>query len=201
LAFTQFEFDLIKQEPFIEFDKITEDFDKISIEELNDLEFSESYMGVSSDNVKEEVDIIMYTSYPSNIKLNKNTQKRRTKRNAKPASVKSRKHLNSYSYNLTDGDNITGSTVPLPVTENEREYLEDVIVTDKSIKVVSQMPITNRKEDIKVVAYSNNSVTISYLGSEGNNCISTLVIPYNIDIETARSTYRNGILEITFNRS
>jgi hypothetical protein len=78
LAFTQFEFDLIKQEPFIEFDKITEDFDKISIEELNDLEFSESYMGVSSDNVKEEVDIIMYTSYTSNIKLNKNTQKRRT---------------------------------------------------------------------------------------------------------------------------
>ena len=63
------------------------------------------------------------------------------------------------------------------------------------------MPINNRKEDIKVVAYSNNSVTISYLDSEGNNCSSDLVIPYNIDIETARSTYRNGILEITFNRS
>jgi HSP20 family molecular chaperone IbpA len=200
MAFAQYEFDLIKQEPSIGFDKITEDFDRICNDELNDLEFSESYMGVSSDNVKEEVDIIMYAYYPSNIKLNKNTQKRRTKRNAKPASVKSRKHLNSYSYNLTDGDNITGSTVPLPVTENEREYLEDVIVTDKSIKVVSQMPITNRKEDIKVVAYSNNSLTISYLSSKGNNCRSTLVIPHNIDIETARSTYRNGILEITFNR-
>lgn len=200
MAFAQYEFDLIKQEPSIGFDKIIEDFDRIFNDELNDLEFSESYMGVSSDNVREEVDIIMYASYPSNIKLNKNTQKRRTKRNAKPASVKSRKHLNSYSYNLTDGDNMTGSTVPLPVTENEREYLEDVIVTDKSIKVVSQMPITNRKEDIKVVAYSNNSLTISYLGSEGNNCRSTLVIPHNIDIETARSTYRNGILEITFNR-
>jgi HSP20 family molecular chaperone IbpA len=202
MAFAQYEFDLIKQEPSIGFDKITEDFDRIFNDELNDLEFSGSYVDTSSDNVKDEVDIIMYAYYPSNIKLNKNTQKRRTKRNAKPASVKSRKHLNSYSYNLTDGDNITGSTVPLPIIENEeREYLEDVIVTDKSIKVVSQMPINNRKEDIKVVAYSNNSVTISYLGSEGNNCISTLVIPYNIDIETARSTYRNGILEITFNRS
>lgn len=202
MAFAQYEFDLIKQEPFIEFDKITENFDRISKDELNDLEFSGSYMGVSSDNVKEEVDIIVYASYPSNIKLNKNTQKRKTKRNVKAAPVKRRKHLNSYSYNLTDGDNITGSTVPLPVTENEeREYLEDVIVTDRSIKVVSQMPINNRKEDIKVVAYSNNSVTISYLGSEGNNCRSTLVIPYNMDIETARSTYRNGILEITFNRS
>jgi HSP20 family molecular chaperone IbpA len=202
MAFAEYEFDLIKEEPFIGFDKITEDFARIFNDELNDLEFSRSYMNASSDNVKDEVDIIMYASYPSNIKLNKNTQKRKTKRDAKPASVKRHKHLESYSYNLTDGDNITGSTVPLPMIENEeREYLEDVIVTDKSIKVVSQMPINNRKEDIKVVAYRNNSVIISYLGSEGNNCTSTLVIPYNIDIETARSTYRNGILEITFNRS
>lgn len=202
MAFAEYEFDLIKEEPFIGFDKITEDFDRIFNDELNDLEFSGSFVDTSSDNVKDEVDIIMYASYPSNIKLNKNTQKRKTKRDAKPASAKRHKHLDSYSYNLTDGDNITGSTVPLPTIENEeREYLEDVIVTDKNIKVVSQMPINNRKEDIKVVAYSNNCVTISYLGSEGNNCISTLVIPYNIDIETARSTYRNGILEITFNRS
>ena len=202
VAFAEYEFDLIKEEPFIGFDKITEDFDRIFNDELNDLEFSGSNMGVSSDNVNDGVDIVMYDSYLSNIKLNKNTPKRKTKRNAKPASVKRRKHLNSYSYNLTDGDNITGSTVPLPIIENEeREYLEDVIVTDKSIKVVSQMPINNRKEDIKVVSYSNNSITISYMGSEGNNCRSTLVIPYNIDIETAKSTYRNGILEITFNRS
>jgi HSP20 family molecular chaperone IbpA len=202
VAFAEYEFDLIKVEPFIGFDKITEDFDRIFDDELNDLEFSGSNMGVSSDNVNDGVDIVMYDSYLSNIKLNRNTPKRKTKRNAKPASVKRRKHLNSYSYNLTDGDNITGSTVPLPIIENEeREYLEDVIVTDKSIKVVSQLPINNRKEDIKVVAYSNNSITISYLGSEGNNCRSTLVIPYNIDIETAKSTYRNGILEITFNRS
>jgi HSP20 family molecular chaperone IbpA len=202
MAFAEYEFDLIKEEPFVGFDKITEDFDRIFNDELNGLEFSGSSVDPSSDSVIDEVDIIMYATYPSNIKLNKNTQKRKTKRNAKPASVKRRKQLNSYSYNLTDGDNISGSTVPLPIIENEeREYLEDVIVTDKSIKVVSQMPINNRKEDIKIVAYSNNSVIISYLGSEGNNCSSNLVIPYNIDIETARSTYRNGILEITFNRS
>ena len=202
MTFAEYEFDSIKEEPFVGFYKIMEDFDRIFNDELNDLELSGSYVDTSSDNVKDEVDIIMYASYPSNIKLNKNTQKRKTKRNAKPASVKRHKHLDSYSYNLTEADNITGSTVPLPMIENEeREYLEDVIVTDKSIKVVSQMPINNRKEDIKVVAYSNNSITISYMGSEGNNCRSTLVIPYNIDIETAKSTYRNGILEITFNRS
>ena len=202
MAFAEYEFDFIKEEPFIGFEKITEDFDRIFNDELNDLELSGSYIGVSSNDVKDEVDIIMYTSYPSKIKLNENAQKRKTKRNAKPASIKRHKHLNSYSYNLTDGDNITGSTVPLPLIENEEgQYLDDVIVTDKTIKVVSQIPINNRKEDINVVAYSNNSVTISYLDSEGNNCRGTLVIPYNIEIETARSTYRNGILEITFKRS
>ena len=78
----------IKEEPFIGFDKIIEDFDRIFNDELNDLELSGSYIGVSSDNVKDEVDIIMYASYSSNIKLNKNAQKRKTKRNAKPASLK-----------------------------------------------------------------------------------------------------------------
>ena len=83
MAFAVYEFDLIKEESFIGFDKITEDFDRIFNDELNDLEFSGSYMGVSSDNVKDEVDIIMYASYPSKIKLNKNIRKRKTKRNAK----------------------------------------------------------------------------------------------------------------------
>ncbi len=38
------------------------------------------------------------------------------------------------------------------------------------------------------------------LSSEGKQRRYTSVIPYSINIETARSTYRNGILEITFNR-
>ena len=60
--------------------------------------------------------------------------------------------------------------------------------------------INNRKENIKVVAYSDNSIAISHLSSEGKQHCYTSVIPYSIDIETVRSTYRNGILEITFNR-
>jgi HSP20 family protein len=65
---------------------------------------------------------------------------------------------------------------------------------------VLQLPINNRKENIKVVAYSDKSIAIPHLSSEGKQRRYTSVIPYSIDIETARSTYRNGILEITFNR-
>ena len=59
MAFAEYEFVSIKQEPFVGFDKITEDFDRIFNDELNDLEFSGSYVDTSSDNVKDEVDIII----------------------------------------------------------------------------------------------------------------------------------------------
>ncbi len=97
--------------------------------------------------------------------------------------------------------NIAGSEIPLSRVQKEgRESFEDVIVTDENIKVVTQLPINNRRENIQVIAYSDNSVSISYLNSEGKRSSRTLVLPYSIDIETAKSTYRNGILEITFNR-
>ena len=116
-------------------------------------------------------------------------------------SVKRRNHHNLDYYNLADDDNFTGSKVSGSRIKREgRESLEDVIVSDENIKVVLQLPINNKRENIKVVAYSDNSIAISHLSSEGKQRRYTSVIPYSIDIETARSTYRNGILEITFNR-
>lgn len=116
-------------------------------------------------------------------------------------SVKRRNHHNSDYYNLADDDNFTGSKVSGSRIKREgRESPEDVIVSDKNIKVVLQLPINNRKEQIKVVAYSDKSIAISHLSSEGKQRRYTSVIPYSINTETARSTYRNGILEITFNR-
>jgi HSP20 family protein len=126
----------------------------------------------------------LYGSYPLNRRHDKNTRVRKIRRNVKP-----------------DGS-VTGSNVPLSQIENEGRIksLDDVIVTDENIKVVSQLPLNNRRENIKVIAHSDNSVTISHLSSEGKRCRRTSVLPYNIDIDAARSTYRNGILEITFNR-
>jgi HSP20 family molecular chaperone IbpA len=201
IAFVDYKFDIMKQELLLGFNELTEDFDGVFNDYPNELEFSESYMRVRSENVIEEL-ILLHSSYPLNLRSNKNTRKNKTRKSVKPAPVQRRNRLNSYRYNLTDDSNIAGSEIPLSRVEKEgRESFEDVIVTDENIKVVTQLPINNRRENIQVIAYSDNSILISYLNSEGKRSSSrTLALPYGIDIETAKSTYRNGILEITFNR-
>jgi HSP20 family molecular chaperone IbpA len=197
IAFVDYEFD--RQELLLGFNELTEDFDRVFNDDPNELEFSESHMRVRSKNVIKEL-ILVHSSYPLDLRLNKNTRKNKTRKSVKPAPVQ-RRNLNSYRYNLTDDSNIAGSEIPLSRAEKEgREYFEDVIVTDENIKAVTQLPINNRRENIQVIAFSDNSVSISYLNSEGKRSSRTLVLPYSIDIETAKSTYRNGILEITFNR-
>jgi HSP20 family molecular chaperone IbpA len=203
IEFTNYEFDVMKQElllGFNDFNELTEDFDGVLNDHPNELEFSESYMRIRSENVIKKL-ILVHSSYPLNTGSNKNTRKNKTRKSVKPALAKRHNHLNSYRYNLTDDSNIAGSEIALSRAEKEgRESFEDVIVTDESIKVVTQLPINNRRENIQVIAYSDNSVSISYLNSEGKRSSRTLALPYSIDIETAKSTYRNGILEITFNK-
>jgi HSP20 family molecular chaperone IbpA len=179
IPFTDYEFDIMKQELLIGFDELTEDFDRVFNDDLNELEFSESYMRVRGENVRKEL-ILLHSSYPSNPRPNKNTRKNKTRKSAKPAPVQRR--------NL------------FRVEKEGRESFEDVIVSDENIKVVLQLPINNKRENIQVIAYSDNSITISYMSSEGKRSSRTSALPYGIDIETARSTYRNGILEITFDR-
>jgi HSP20 family molecular chaperone IbpA len=198
IAFVDYEFD--RQELLLGFNELTEDFDRVFNDDPNELEFPESYMRVRSKNVIKEL-ILVHSSYPLDLRSSKNTRKNKTRKSIKPAPVQRRNRLNSYRYNLTDDSNIAGSEIPLSRAEKEgRESFEDVIVADENIKVVTQLPINNRRENIQVFAYSDNSVSISYLNSEGKRSSRTLALPYSIDIETAKSTYRNGILEITFNR-
>lgn len=199
IAFVDYEFDVMKQELLLGFNELTEDFDRVFNDDQNELEFSESHMRVRSNVIKEL--ILVHNSHPLDLRSNKNTRKTKTRKSGKPAPVQRRNRLNSYRYNLTDDSNIAGSKIPLSRVEQEgRESFEDIIVTDMNIKVVTQLPINNRRENIQVIAYSDNSVSISYLNSEGKRSGRNLAIPYCIDIENAKSTYRNGILEITFNR-
>ena len=179
IAFVDYEFDIMKQELLIGFDELTEDFDRVFNDDPNELEFSESCMRVRGENVRKEL-ILLHSSYPSSPRPNKDTRKNKTRKSAKPAPVQRR--------NL------------FRVEKEGRESFEDVIVSDEIIKVVLQLPINNKRENIQVIAYSDNSITISYLSSEENRSSRTSALPYGIDIETARSTYRNGILEITFER-
>jgi HSP20 family protein len=193
MVFGDDEFDRMEKELVRGFDNLTEEFDRIFSNDLKEFEFgfSESYFGIGSKIVREEVDVILYDSYPVNLSPNKETRVRKIRRNVKPVSVQG--HV----------DNTTGSSITGPLSGIEkldRDSSEDVIITDKNIKVVSQLPINNKKENIKVVAHDDNSMTISHLNSEGKRCTRTSVIPYDIDFETAKATYKNGILEITFNR-
>src|ERR671918_1472882 len=132
-AFAHDEFDIMEEELFGGFDKLTREFDRIFNANLNELEFSESYVGVKSETLGEEIDVIPYSSYPVNLRPNNNTRARKTRRKIKSVPVQRHNHLNSHYYNLIDDDNIT---VPLPrMKKEESDSLEDIIVTDKKIKV------------------------------------------------------------------
>ncbi|MDQ6668816.1 MAG: Hsp20/alpha crystallin family protein [Thermoproteota archaeon] len=79
---------------------------------------------------------------------------------------------------------------------SEREPLADINVYDKEVKVVVEMPGLS-KEHIKIQAY-NNSVEVSTDYPQRKYQI--IDIPSDADIETVKSTYKNGILEIVFKK-
>jgi len=86
----------------------------------------------------------------------------------------------------------TGSMI-----SSEREPLADITSTNSEIKVIVEMPGVN-KENIKVNAY-DNSVEIITTGTD-RKYHEVIEIPPEADIETAKSVYKNGILEITFRK-
>jgi HSP20 family molecular chaperone IbpA len=179
ITLADYEVDIMKQELLIGFDELTEDFDRVFNDDLNELEFSESCITVRGENASKEL-ILLHSSYPSNPRPNKNTRKNKTRKSTRPTPVQRHELFR--------------------VEKEGRESFEDVIVSDENIKVVLQLPINNKRENIQAIAYSDNSITVSYLSPEGKRSSRTSALPYGIDIETARSTYRNGILEITFDR-
>ena len=80
---------------------------------------------------------------------------------------------------------------------SEREPLVDVTTTDKEVKVVVEMPDIS-KQNIKVNAYDNSVEVTSDDPQRKYHRIIDL--PTEADIQTARSKYNNGILEISFDK-
>ncbi len=79
----------------------------------------------------------------------------------------------------------------------EREPLVDVNSTDAEVKVILEMPGI-RKEGIKINAYDGAVEVIA--NDPQRRYHKTIELPQDADIETAKSTYNNGVLEITFNK-
>jgi HSP20 family protein len=85
-----------------------------------------------------------------------------------------------------------------PQLTSEREPLADIVTTDKEVKVIVEMPGIS-KEDIKVNAFENRvEISTSEKGERKYHKIVDL--PPDADIDSVKSYYKNGILEITFNK-
>jgi hypothetical protein len=175
--------DLMGLELVREFDILAEKYYSNFEDDLNDWsESSGIYVGIRSAIVREEVDIVLESSYPSV----RPTKKKRTERKAESVPVSAKRYI----------DKTSGSGIK----KINQVCSEDVIVSDKNIKIVLQLPIINKKENIMVVANDDYSITISHLNYEGKRRTRNLEIPYEIDFETVKATYKNGILEVIFDR-
>ena len=84
-----------------------------------------------------------------------------------------------------------------PQITAEREPLADVITSDKEVKVVVELPGVT-KENIKVNSY-DNSVEIS-AGTSDRKYRRVVDLPPEADTQGAKFNYKNGILEIVFNK-
>jgi HSP20 family protein len=175
--FSDDEPDLMGLELVREFDNLTKKFYSVFDDDLKEIE-RKSNLSFGSEVYRVEMEIAVVDDY-STIRPFKEPRSEKIFKTVKPADESVR---------------ITG------IEKVAQDPSEDVIVTDKNIKLVSQLPINNKKENIKVILNDDNSVTVFHLDYEGKQCIQTLMSPYDINSEKARSTYRNGILEITFDR-
>jgi len=98
--------------------------------------------------------------------------------------------------NLKPSKQKLGLTPKIDIT-TEREPLIDIITDNKNIKVVAEVPGVD-KTDIKLHA-TKDTLTIS-VDARGRRYYKELDLPSEVDPKTARSIYRNGVLEVTVRR-
>jgi len=86
---------------------------------------------------------------------------------------------------------------PWKAIQDKREPLVDVVSSGKEVRVIAEMPGVS-KEDINVTV-NENSMTIS-VDKEDRGYYKELTLPGIVEPKGARSTYNNGILEVTVPR-
>jgi HSP20 family protein len=99
--------------------------------------------------------------------------------------------------NVKQPHTLSPGSVDKPVISGEREPLVDVITTDKEVKVTVEMPGI-AKENIKINAYGDK---VEVKSEDPQRKYHRVIdIPPEADIETVKSSYKNGILEIIFKK-
>jgi HSP20 family protein len=120
----------------------------------------------------------------------------------KAKNSKSKKVRYDYSTNVIDNkskmkeldDNIIGHSRSI-MTKSE-DPLVDIIRSKNEVRIVIEMPLVNKK-DILINAYEDR-VEVHATKVQGGKYHHVIDIPSDLDIDSAKSTYRNVILEIVF---
>jgi HSP20 family protein len=87
-----------------------------------------------------------------------------------------------------------GGAQPWKEIQDKREPLVDVVASDRDVKLIAEIPGVQR-EDIDVTV-TEQRVTIS-VDTENRKYYKELNLPELVKPEGAKSSYNNGILEIT----
>jgi len=82
--------------------------------------------------------------------------------------------------------------------KEEREPLVDVISTNNEVKVVAELPGVE-KNDIKVYG-TEKTLSIS-VDTPQRKYFKEVELPANVDPKSARSAYKNGVLEVTLTKT
>ena len=81
---------------------------------------------------------------------------------------------------------------------DERKPLIDVMETEDSVHIIAEMPGIE-KEDIDISATAS---FVELRGARGERkYFEHVEMPFNVDPNSARATYKNGVLEVIFQRS
>ena len=110
-----------------------------------------------------------------------------------------------YGYSMTIGPdgkpvirefgNVKRGDEPLKGITDKREPLVDVVETDKQVRIIAEIPGVN-KEDIEM-RVEGHTLTMA-VDTASRKYEKKLQLPEAALIEGAKSSYNNGILEITF---
>ncbi len=87
-----------------------------------------------------------------------------------------------------------GEGSPWKAIQDKREPLVDVVSSGKEVRVIAEMPGVSR-EDIDLTL-NEKSLTIS-VDKEDRRFYKELELPGIVDPKGAKSTYNNGVLEVT----
>jgi len=82
-----------------------------------------------------------------------------------------------------------------PQVKNEREPLVDIVETNTEVRVVTELPGVE-KTDIKLHG-TEDSLTVS-VNTPQTKYYKEVTLPTKVKVKEAKSSYKNGVLEVVF---